>query len=50
MIRNPLASPDIIGITAGASATAVVAILILGLSGFAVSAARLRRGPDGRRC
>ena len=38
MIRNPLASPDIIGITAGASATAVVAILILGLSGFAVSA------------
>jgi len=37
MIRNPLASPDIIGITSGASASAVVAILILGLSGFAVS-------------
>lgn len=38
MIRNPLASPDIIGITSGASASAVVAILMLGLSGFAVSA------------
>jgi iron-siderophore transport system permease protein len=38
MLRNPLASPDIIGITAGASSTAVVAILVLGLSGFAVSA------------
>ncbi len=38
MIRNPLASPDIIGITSGASATAVVAILIFGLSGLVVSA------------
>ncbi len=38
MIKNPLASPDIIGITSGASASAVLAILILGLSGFAVSA------------
>ncbi|GAA3637412.1 FecCD family ABC transporter permease [Microlunatus ginsengisoli] len=38
MMRNPLASPDIIGITAGASAAAVVAILMLGLGGFAVSA------------
>ena len=38
MIRNPLASPDVIGITSGASAGAVVAILALGLSGFAVSA------------
>ncbi len=38
MMRNPLASPDIIGITSGASASAVVAILMLGLSGFAVSA------------
>ena len=37
MIRNPLASPDIIGITSGASASAVVAILMLGLSGFVVS-------------
>jgi iron complex transport system permease protein len=38
MIKNPLASPDIIGITSGASASAVVAILVFGLSGFAVSA------------
>jgi iron complex transport system permease protein len=37
MIRNPLATPDIIGVTAGASAAAVFAILILGLSGIAVS-------------
>lgn len=39
LVRNPLASPDIIGITAGASAAAVVCILGLGLSGYAVSAA-----------
>jgi iron complex transport system permease protein len=38
MLRNPLASPDIIGITSGASASAVVAILMLGYSGLAVSA------------
>jgi len=38
MMRNPLASPDIIGITSGASAAAVIAILMLGLSGFAISA------------
>lgn len=31
MLRNPLASPDIIGISTGASASAVVAILGLGL-------------------
>lgn len=37
MMRNPLASPDIIGITSGASAAAVIAILMLNLSGFAVS-------------
>ncbi len=37
MIKNPLASPDIIGITSGASASAVVAILVFGLAGFAVS-------------
>jgi len=37
LLRNPLASPDIIGISAGASAAAVVAILGLGLSGLAVS-------------
>lgn len=37
LLRNPLASPDIIGITQGASAAAVVAIITLGLSGPAVS-------------
>ena len=30
VIKNPLASPDIIGITSGASASAVLAILIFG--------------------
>ena len=38
MMRNPLASPDIIGITSGASAAAVIAILVLHLSGYAISA------------
>ena len=38
-LRNPLASPDIIGISFGASAAAVVAIVLLGLQGGAVSAA-----------
>ena len=37
LLRNPLASPDIIGITAGASAAAVVGIVVLGVSGPAVS-------------
>ncbi|WP_020390133.1 FecCD family ABC transporter permease [Kribbella catacumbae] len=36
--RNPLASPDIIGVTYGASAFAVFAIVTLGLTGTAVSA------------
>jgi len=35
--RNPLASPDIIGVTYGASAFAVFAIVTLGLTGAAVS-------------
>ncbi len=35
--RNPLASPDIIGVTYGASAFAVFAIVTLGLTGTAVS-------------
>jgi iron complex transport system permease protein len=38
MMRNPLASPDIIGITYGATASGVVAILVIGVSGLAVSA------------
>ncbi|TDD19888.1 iron ABC transporter permease [Kribbella turkmenica] len=36
--RNPLASPDIIGVTYGAGAFAVFAIVTLGLTGVAVSA------------
>jgi iron complex transport system permease protein len=37
MLRNPLASPDVIGITSGASAAAAVAIVALSLDGPAVS-------------
>lgn len=37
MLRNPLASPDIIGISSGASAAAVFAIVVIGLDGAAVS-------------
>lgn len=37
LLRNPLASPDIIGIAHGASASAVFAIIVLGWTGLAVS-------------
>lgn len=37
MLRNALASPDVIGITSGASAAAVLAITVLGLGGAGVS-------------
>lgn len=37
LARNPLASPDIIGITAGASAAAVFVIVVLHGTGFMVS-------------
>lgn len=37
LLGNPLASPDIIGVTSGASVAAVFGILILNLSGAAVS-------------
>ncbi|MFE7507237.1 FecCD family ABC transporter permease [Promicromonospora sp. NPDC057488] len=37
MLRNPLASPDIIGISSGASAAAAFAIVVLGLGGAQVS-------------
>ena len=37
MLRNPLASPDIIGISSGASAAAVIGIIVFGLSETAVS-------------
>lgn len=39
LMRNPLASPDFIGVTAGASAAAVLALLVFGLRGFPVSVA-----------
>lgn len=39
VLRNPLASPDIVGISTGASAAAVVALLGLGLRGDAVAVA-----------
>ncbi|WOF21590.1 iron chelate uptake ABC transporter family permease subunit [Microbacterium betulae] len=44
MLRNPLASPDIIGITSGASAAAVFSILLLGWSSAATSALALAVG------
>lgn len=37
ILRNPLASPDIVGITTGASAAAVLAIIIFKWSGLGVS-------------
>ncbi len=37
MLRNPLASPDIVGITSGASAAAVFCIVVLSMSGPIVS-------------
>jgi iron complex transport system permease protein len=37
MLRNPLASPDIIGISWGASAAAVIGIVVLGLGDVGVS-------------
>ena len=58
-LRNPLASPDVIGVSVGASAAAVYAIVGLGLAGPAVSlaavagalvvsaAVRLAAGPAG---
>ncbi|WP_455716690.1 FecCD family ABC transporter permease [Anaerosporobacter sp.] len=39
MLRNPLASPDIIGVTSGSSVAAVFCILVLHLSGSVVSIA-----------
>lgn len=41
LLRNPLASPDIIGISGGASAAAVVGIIVLSLNGPIVSALAL---------
>lgn len=44
LLRNPLASPDILGISGGASAAAAFGILVLGVSGLAVSALALIGG------
>lgn len=41
LLRNPLASPDVIGISQGASAAAVLASLGFAISGIALSAAAL---------
>jgi iron complex transport system permease protein len=38
ILRNPLASPDVIGVTGGASAAAVYGLLVLGLGSAATSA------------
>jgi iron complex transport system permease protein len=43
-LRNPLASPDIIGLNLGASAAAVLAIVAWGLTGPAVSAVAVAGG------
>jgi iron complex transport system permease protein len=44
MLRNPLASPDIIGITSGAGAAAVFAIVVLSMSGPMVSVVAIVAG------
>lgn len=41
MLRNPLASPDIIGISYGASASAVAAVVLFGVSGAGISVAAI---------
>ena len=44
ILKNPLASPDIIGVTSGSSAAAVFCILILGISGFTASVFAIAAG------
>ena len=44
MLRNPLASPDVIGVSTGASVAAVFCILVLRLSGTMVSIAAVIAG------
>ncbi|WP_042276308.1 FecCD family ABC transporter permease [[Clostridium] dakarense] len=44
MLRNPLASPDIIGVTSGSSIAAVFCILVLRMSGNSVSIAAVISG------
>ncbi|MFJ5261515.1 FecCD family ABC transporter permease [Streptomyces sp. NPDC088387] len=64
LLRNPLASPDVIGVTSGAAAAAVLASMVYGLSGLPLSGVALagalvagaciyllawRRGVNGQR-
>lgn len=44
MMRNPLASPDVMGVTSGASAAAVFSMMVLGMSGWTVSACAMLGG------
>jgi iron complex transport system permease protein len=44
MLRNPLASPDIIGVTSGSSVAAVFCILVLKISGSMVSVSAVVSG------
>ena len=44
MLRNPLASPDVMGVTLGASAAAVTGLVVFGLSGAALTAAGFAGG------
>ncbi|MEU0465994.1 MULTISPECIES: iron chelate uptake ABC transporter family permease subunit [unclassified Amycolatopsis] len=44
LLRNPLASPDVIGVTAGSSLAAVLCLITLGVSGLVVPAAALTGG------
>lgn len=44
MLRNPLASPDIIGISSGAGAAAAFSIIVLGLGSTAVSVVAIVSG------
>jgi iron complex transport system permease protein len=41
LLRNPLASPDFVGITSGAGFAAVAGIVLLGIGGLAISAVAL---------
>ncbi|WP_404432645.1 iron ABC transporter permease [Microbacterium lacus] len=44
MLRNPLASPDLLGISGGSSVAAVYALLVLGVTGPALAAAAFGGG------
>ncbi|WP_370517483.1 FecCD family ABC transporter permease [Pseudactinotalea sp. HY160] len=44
LVRNPLASPDILGISGGASVAAVFGLLVLGVSGIGLSLLALAGG------